>query len=58
MHFWFFKCATELDGKKVQMDERANAQRAVGAMQLNKKAFMLEKGAEMGVVGMVSLVFF
>jgi hypothetical protein len=42
----FGKHLLELDGKKVQMDERANAQRAVNAMKLDKKAFMMEKGAE------------
>eukprot|EP00300_Choanocystis_sp_HF-7_P033084 c45374_g1_i1.p1 GENE.c45374_g1_i1~~c45374_g1_i1.p1 ORF type:complete len:2244 (+),score=641.62 c45374_g1_i1:112-6843(+) len=48
----FGRTLVELDGRRVAMDERANAQRTVEAMKLDKRAFFLEKN-ELAIFGAV-----
>lgn len=42
---YFCKTLIELDGSRIEMDERANAQRMVNTMKLDKKLFALERAA-------------
>lgn len=42
---FFCKTLIELDGNRVEMDERANAQRIISSMKLDKKLFALERAA-------------